>query len=70
MKNKIIAAALTAVLSLGMMAGCAKKQDDTVVRVGSLKGPTTIGIVNLLDKVSKGTSEGKYEFAMSAAPDG
>ena len=69
MRNKIIAAALTAVLSLGMMAGCAKKKDDTVVRVGSLKGPTTIGIVNLMDKASKGTSEGKYEFAMSAAPD-
>ena len=69
MKNKIIAAALTAVLSLGMMAGCAAKKDDTVVRVGSLKGPTTIGIVNLMDKASKGTSEGKYEFTMSAAPD-
>lgn len=69
MKNKIIAAALTAVLSLGMMAGCAQKKDDTVVRVGSLKGPTTIGIVNLMDKASKGTSEGKYEFTMSAAPD-
>ena len=69
MKNKIIAAALTVVLSLGMMAGCAQKKDDTVVRVGSLKGPTTIGIVNLMDKASKGTSEGKYEFTMSAAPD-
>jgi NitT/TauT family transport system substrate-binding protein len=69
MKNKIIAAALTAVLSLGMMAGCAQKKDDTVVRIGSLKGPTTIGIVNLMDKASKGTSEGKYEFTMSAAPD-
>ena len=69
MKNKIIVAALTAVLSLGMMAGCAQKKDDTVVRVGSLKGPTTIGIVNLMDKASKGTSEGKYEFTMSAAPD-
>ena len=69
MKNKIIAAALTAVLSLGMMAGCAQKKDDTVVRVGSLKGPTTIGIDNLMDKASKGTSEGKYEFTMSAAPD-
>ena len=69
MKNKIIAAAITAVLSLGMMAGCAQKKDDTVVRVGSLKGPTTIGIVNLMDKASKGTSEGKYEFTMSAAPD-
>lgn len=69
MKNKIIATALSAVLALGMMAGCAQKKDDTVIRVGSLKGPTTIGIVNLMDKASKGTSEGKYEFTMSAAPD-
>ena len=69
MKNKIIATVLTAALSLGLMAGCAKKKDDTVVRIGSLKGPTTIGIVNLMDKASKGESEGNYEFTMSAAAD-
>ena len=69
MKNKIIATVLTAALSLGLMAGCAKKKDDTVIRVGSLKGPTTIGIVNLMDKSSKGESEGNYEFTMSTAPD-
>ena len=69
MKNKIMAAALSAVLALGAMAGCAQKKDDTVVRVGSLKGPMTIGVVNLMDKAAKGTSEGKYEFTMSAAPD-
>ena len=69
MKNKIIATVLTAVMALSLMAGCAKKKDDTVIRVGSLKGPTTIGIVNLMDKASKGEAEGKYEFAMSAAPD-
>lgn len=69
MKNKIIATVLTATLSLGLMAGCAKKKDDTIVRVGSLKGPTTIGIVNLMDKSSKGEAEGNYEFTMSAAPD-
>lgn len=69
MKNKIIAAALSAVISLGLMAGCAQKKDDTVIRVGSLKGPTTIGIVNLMDKASKGESEGKYDFTMAAAAD-
>ena len=69
MKNKIIATVLSAVISVGLMAGCAQKKDDTLIRVGSLKGPTTIGIVNLMDKASKGTSEGKYDFAMSAAPD-
>lgn len=69
MKNKIIATVLTAALSLGLMAGCAKKKDDTVVRIGSLKGPTTIGIVNLMDKASKNESEGNYEFTMAAAAD-
>ena len=69
MKNKIIATALSAVLALGFIAGCAQKKDDTVIRVGSLKGPTTIGIVNLMDKASKGESEGKYDFTMAAAPD-
>ena len=69
MKNKIIATVLSAVMAVGMMAGCAQKKDDTVVRVGSLKGPTTIGIVNLMDKASKGESEGKYEFTMAAQAD-
>ena len=71
MKNKIIATVLTAVLSLGMLAGCAQSKmiDNTTVRVGSLKGPTTIGIVNLMDKASKGQSKGKYEFTMSAQAD-
>ena len=69
MKNKITAAILSAAVALGMLAGCSAKKDDTVVRVGSLKGPTTIGIVNLMDKASKGESKGKYEFTMSSAPD-
>ena len=69
MKNKIMATVLSAVLALGTLAGCAQKKDDTVVRVGSLKGPTTIGLVNLMDKASNGQSEGRYDFTMSAAPD-
>ena len=62
---------MSAVLSLGILAstGCANKIDTTAIRVGSLKGPTTIGIVNLMDKASKGETDGKYEFTMSAAAD-
>ena len=36
------------------------------LRVGSLKGPTTIGLVSLMDKASNGESEGAYEFTMAA----
>ncbi len=41
---------------------------EDVVRVGSLKGPTTIGIVNLMSESEAGTAEGSYEFTMSAEP--
>lgn len=69
LNKKIIATVLTAALTIGLFAGCSKKKDDAVIRVGSLKGPTTIGIVNLMDKATKGETEGKYEFTMSAAAD-
>lgn len=66
--KKVMAMVLSAALTLGLFAGCAKK-DAAMIRVGSLKGPTTIGIVNLMDKATKGETEGKYEFTMSAQAD-
>ncbi len=42
---------------------------ETEVRVGSLKGPTTIGLVNLMNASDNGEAEGKYTFEMQAAPD-
>ncbi len=41
---------------------------EDIVRVGSLKGPTTMGIVNLMSESEAGTAEGSYEFTMSAEP--
>lgn len=67
--KKALAMVLSAALTIGLFAGCAKKKDDSVIRVGSLKGPTTIGIVNLMDKAANGKTEGKYEFTMSAQAD-
>lgn len=39
------------------------------LRVGSLKGPTTMGMVSLMDRASKGEAEGSYEFTMVTAAD-
>lgn len=39
--------------------------DSEVLHVGSLKGPTTIGLVSLMDKASKEEAEGSYEFTMA-----
>ena len=46
----------------------AGSQTDAV-RVGSLKGPTTMGIVNLRKASEDGTSEGSYIFTMATQPD-
>lgn len=43
--------------------------DDTVIRVGGLKGPTTMGLVKLMDDAANGLSENNYEFTMVTAAD-
>ena len=43
--------------------------EETVVRVGGLKGPTTMGLVKLMDEVVNGESENSYEFTMVTAAD-
>lgn len=42
--------------------------DGTTIRVGSLKGPTTMGLVNLMKDSDNGSSEGTYTFTMASDP--
>lgn len=42
--------------------------DGTTIRVGSLKGPTTMGLVNLMKDSEEGNSQGSYEFTMASDP--
>ena len=41
----------------------------TAVRIGSLKGPTSMGLVYLMDQAEKGETVNRYEFTMTAAAD-
>ena len=43
--------------------------NEAVVRVGGLKGPTTMGLVKLMDEAANGESENSYEFTMVTAAD-
>lgn len=43
--------------------------DDVTIRVGGLKGPTTMGLVKLIDENANGTSINNYEFTMVTAAD-
>lgn len=65
--KKFITVITVAALALASFAACSSKKeatDDVVTRVGSLKGPTTMGIVNLMDDAANGEVSDNYEFTM------
>jgi NitT/TauT family transport system substrate-binding protein len=43
--------------------------EKVTVRVGSLKGPTSIGLLSLMDSADKGETVNDYEFQMATAAD-
>ncbi|MGI6111983.1 MAG: hypothetical protein ACOYBK_06975, partial [Bilifractor sp.] len=44
-------------------------EDADAMRVGSLKGPTTMGLVNLMEETEDGDTQGDYTFTMETQPD-
>ena len=66
--KKILATLLTVALSMCLLCGCSSKS-TTEIRVGSLKGPTTIGLLKLMDDNSNGESKNTYTFEMASAAD-
>lgn len=42
---------------------------DVAVRVGSLKGPTSMGLVDLMDRAAKGETDYQFDFTMVTAAD-
>lgn len=65
--KRIVAMITAAVMlfSLAAFAACSKKQDDTEIRIASLKGPTGMGMVKLTDK----QNYPNYTVSIEASPD-
>lgn len=63
-----LAALMLAVLLLGCGATTAA-DEPVVIRLGSLKGPTTMGMVKLLNDAEAGLTANKYESTIAAAAD-
>lgn len=68
--RRILSIVLALVLALSMGA-CVNAETDekVIIRVGSLKGPTTMGIVKLMQDDENGASVNDYEFTMSGTAD-
>lgn len=72
MKKKIAAVIMSIVLAVSALTGCgsAKTENGAVdIRVGSLKGPTSMGLVYLMNQSENGEAAGSYTFTMAAAAD-
>lgn len=67
-KHVILAMALCLLLTGSLFSGCGKRESANV-RVGSLKGPTSMGILFMMAKSEKGELEDSYEFQMATGAD-
>lgn len=66
-KGMALGAAL--ILAGALLAGCGAKEEKTTVRIGGLKGPTTIGLLSLQEKAQNGEAKEDYTFSMMTAAD-
>lgn len=68
--KKSIALLLSLLLASVMLSGCnAKESEKKPVRIGSLKGATSMGLLPFKEKAEKGEAGGKYEFTMAVGAD-
>ena len=67
--KKMITIMLTLAMVLSLCAFSAAEEGKVTVRLGGLKGPTSMGMVKLLDDAEKGTTGNNYEFTMAGSAD-
>lgn len=67
--RKILALAGAAILAVGLLGGCGKQEEPATVRIGGLKGPTSMGLVFLQEQAENGQAKQEYEFTMAVGAD-
>ena len=82
--QQILSGAAACVLAAVLLAGCAADPSasssasgsspasapaKSTVRVQTIKGPTGIGMVGLMDAKDKGTAKNDYTFTVASSPD-
>ena len=65
----MLALATGVIFTLGVLTGCGQQEEPTTVRIGGLKGPTSMGLVFLQEQAESGEAKEDYEFTMATAAD-
>lgn len=76
--KKILAALLIAVMSISMITGCKTKSNDSElteneksieINIGGLRGPTSMGMVKVMESNETNTASNKYNFTIAGSAD-
>ena len=68
--KKMILISISMLLLVGILSGCGKAEEEKItVRVGGMKGPTSMGLLFLKEKSENGEALEDYEFSMVTAAD-
>lgn len=69
MGRRVSALAAAAGLIVALLAGCGQREEPAAIRIGGLKGPTSMGLVFLQEQTGNGEAGNDYEFTMAVAAD-
>ena len=67
-KVKTIMILVLAMILIMSFGGCGKEQ-GTDIRIGAMKGPTTIGLLSLMEEAENGQTGNTYTFTIATAAD-
>lgn len=70
MKKKLITLAMTLAITLSLFVGCgSSEENDVTIRLGGLKGPTSMGLAKLLTDAGEEKAESKIEYTLAVTAD-
>ena len=67
--KKILTLGITFSMLSAILLGCGAASEPTTVRVGSMKGPTSMGLMFLMEEDEAGKADNDYEFQMVTGAD-
>ena len=67
--KKTLSVLMIAVLAALLLTGCQKPYEAIDIRLAGLKGPTTMGMVQLLESAEAGTAANNYTFTLAGSAD-
>lgn len=67
--KRILLTTISMLFTMALLAGCGEKEEETVLRIGGMKGPTSMGLLFMKDEVENGAGTGAYKFTMVTGAD-